>query len=138
MHRARGGFYHEDDLYYVGFTRDVDQNIARLSTAFPKVQLEGFLVRHTWYELQKIRHEVTDAMVDDGSGQLLSVGPDVARNAVEVGVADSASPEAQSVAAQFGDAVHVFGTQPIELLGHAVPERIDTARSAHGELDVKM
>ncbi|MDQ2761405.1 MAG: hypothetical protein M3Y17_13530, partial [Actinomycetota bacterium] len=116
---AFGGMYHDGDLYYVGFSKNVDQSIGQLRLAFPNVQLQGFLARHTSDELRAIHDQLTNAMISDTSNQILSVSTRVSTNIVNVGVTDPSAPLAQAIASQYGDAVHVFEDQPIELVSNA-------------------
>ncbi|HEY5199073.1 MAG TPA: trypsin-like serine protease [Solirubrobacteraceae bacterium] len=114
-----GGLYRDGSSLYAGFTSNVDGNTALLRLAFPSLELRGFLVQHAWDALTAITNEITDTMTADTSGQILSVTPDETQNTVQVGVADPNSPEALSLAAQYGNAISIFQDDPIQLLSGA-------------------
>ena len=61
--------------------------------------------------------EITDAMVDNTSGTIVSVGAIEHTGTVRVGCTDLDSPAAKAIAARYGDAVELVPGQAYEALG---------------------
>lgn len=117
---AFGGFYHEGDVYYVGFTRDLDANLAALRGAFPNVEINAYAARRTASELDAISSAIEATMLADPNGTILYAVPDQVAGIVNVGVSDLSASDAQAIASQCGDAVKVVQDEPLQPLAKGV------------------
>lgn len=113
---AFGGFYHHGDVYYVGFTRDVDANLARMRAAFPNAELHAYAARRTSDELNAVSSELEATMLET---PILYAIPDEVAGVVVVGVQDPNSPAAKGIVAKYGNVVKVVQDEPLQLLGGA-------------------
>ena len=114
---AFGGFCHDGDVYYVGFTSDVSVFLAQLQSQFPGVELHGYTTPRGADELEAVSVAIEARMLTaDPSGQILYAVPNETTGVVDVGVLDPSSALAQRVAVQYGDLVRIIKDEPLEPL----------------------
>lgn len=113
---AFGGFYHDGDVYYVGFTQDLDANLAALRDAFPNVEINAYAARRTSTVLEAISSAIEATMLADPIGTILGAVPDQVAGIVTVEVSDPCASVAQAIASQYGDAVKVVQDEPLQPL----------------------
>ncbi|MBV8948650.1 MAG: hypothetical protein JOZ95_24725 [Solirubrobacterales bacterium] len=124
-----GGIYRtKDGVVHVGIVGDTSAPRRAATAAAPNAKVEFFPANHIWGYLQAIADQLTKAMAGDPTAGLVSVRLDPETNRVDVGVSDPASPAAQSIMAQYGDAVSLAPDQPIEPLTSAYPDRNTSSR----------
>ncbi len=133
---AFGGFYHDGDVYYVGFTQDLDANLAALCDGFPNVEINAYAARRTATELEAISSAIEATMLADPIGTILYAVPDQVAGIVNVGVSDPRESVAQAIASQYGDAVKVVQDEPLQPLAGGPASAIQ-ACSPHLDLGVR-
>ncbi len=131
---AFGGFYHDVDVYYVGFTRDLDANLAALRDAFLDVEINAYPARRTASELKSISAAIEATMLADSIGTILYAVPDQVAGIVIVGVTDPSASAAQAIASQHGNAVKVIQDEPLQPLAGGVSSAIAGQTCAPSQL----
>lgn len=136
---AFGDFYHDGDVYYLGFTRDAERYLAEVQKQFPSVEMHAYVTPRGIDELDAISQEIESTMLSaDADGQILYAVPDQQAGVVEVGVQDpnaqlptgsslamelathaagsqSASPTlAEALVAKYGETVKVVRDEPLQ------------------------
>ena len=100
---AFGGFRHDGNVYYIGFTSNVNGFLAQLQSQFPNVELHGYMTPRGADELDAISSEIEATMLTaDPTGQILYAVPNETAGVVDVGVMDPSSALAQQVAVKYG------------------------------------
>ena len=134
-----GDFYHDGDVYYLGFTRDAERYLTEVQKQFPGVQMHAYVTPRGIDELDAISQEIESTMLSaDPDGQILYAVPNQQAGVVEVGVQDpnaqlpagsslaialapqaaSSQPEsptlAQALVAKYGETVKVVQDEPLQ------------------------
>ncbi len=121
---AFGGFHHDGDVYYVGFTSDVSGFLAQLQSQFSGVELHGYTTARGADELDAVSSAIEARMLTaDPSGQILYAVPNQTAGVVDVGVLDPSSALGQEVAVQYGDLVRIIKDEPLGPLQRDHPSR---------------
>jgi len=97
----------------VGFTRDVQQNLAAMRGELPDMALLGVEATNTLERLRNIHEQITQAMIDGHAPEVNTAGLDFRRNVVAIGMRDPASQAAQALANQYGSAVAFHSEGPL-------------------------
>lgn len=127
-----GAYQTPDGVIHVGLTGGgTPQLLQTLTSALPGTDTQVFSTKYSLTDLLTIADDVVDEMASDVTGTILSVTPDIASNAVQVGVTDVNSPIATAIAQQYGDAVDLFRDSPVTPLDAAPPSTPYPGRAVH-------
>jgi hypothetical protein len=127
-----GGIYQSaDGVIHLGLTGPAGLVLPQITAAFPSLPIQTFAAQYSWDDLLNISNVLTDDLVADPSGPMVSITPDPIMNTVRVGFTDVSAPAAAALLTQYGSAVSIVPDQPIEPLEakgdrcqqHAYPDR---------------
>ncbi len=119
---AFGGFYHDGDAYYVGFTSNVSDFLTQLQSQFPGVELHGYTTPRGADELEAVSVAIEATMLSaDPLGQILYAVPNETAGLVDVGVRDPSSALAQELPVQHGDLIRIIKDELLRPLSATAP-----------------
>lgn len=129
-----GGAYVEDGVVHLGIKGVPGPLIGLIRAQVPGVTIRPFAARYSLAELRAVTEEITQLMMSNPAAPIISAGPNVAENTVDVGVQDTSSMAAQSLRAKYGSLVTISQEEQPEL--RAMPGRSRFRNPAFGGLDI--